>query len=395
MSKKILKNLGICILGVSCLSLGVAFSQNIKNGLNNIKDKIDEVIPSTTTKPVEDNNIEDTVLVDGEVVKTGSVVDMPQKLTFRKASANTEGITINATVLPENATNKSLTWSVAWSRSDLSYNINEFIEIIPSTDTLSCEVRCLQPLSFMAYIEVVCGDIRKTIDVGYIPLYPISDGYDFSVVSYDQGNNWIDEYIIEFNNGVLSVSGDEDNRFGFMAWNYKDLSTDNYYSSSYGHFDSERYFKVGEESFNSGTYDIDVLGVSIRLTQDFYSILQTRWSEIYSSSLSSFVKSGMLYDAQGLDLLNNFGLQDFNILRYFLNSSISSNQIDLIVDTMEECCSKDIYIFELEVNLACRDMEGNVVYSYDYVGSFNPEIKEKYVAVSDISLSSDKINFEE
>ena len=75
--------------------------------------------------------------------------------------------------------------------------------------------------------------------------------------------------------------------------------------------------------------------------------------------------------------------------------SISSNQTDLIVNAMKECLSNDIYIFELEIFLNYCDREGTVVYSCDYVGSFNPEVKEKYVAVSDICVSTDDIIFKD
>lgn len=121
---------------------------------------------------------------------------MPQKLNFSAVSADSvsasNGITIRATVLPENADNKSVDWSVAWAEDSAlkNENVSDYLTVVPASDgSTTAVITCLKAFrDNMIVITVTTRDGGFTADcyVSYIgKLASLSfEGYTDSVDSY-------------------------------------------------------------------------------------------------------------------------------------------------------------------------------------------------------------------
>lgn len=129
MKKNIFKFLSAAALvGVTTLSLtSCKFVDTIKGWFD------DDPVTTTETPTTSDN-----VTVDGTDVEQGTSVPLPKQAIFKKASHRT-ALTVKATVLPEDATQKTLTWSLAWKTTS-SETISNYVTISPSADTLSCSI---------------------------------------------------------------------------------------------------------------------------------------------------------------------------------------------------------------------------------------------------------------
>lgn len=129
MKKNIFKILSAAALvGVTTLSLtSCKFVDTIKGWFD------DDPVTTTETPTTSDN-----VTVDGTDVEQGTSVPLPKQAIFKKASHRT-ALTVKATVLPEDATQKTLTWSLAWKTTSAE-TISNYVTISPSADTLSCSI---------------------------------------------------------------------------------------------------------------------------------------------------------------------------------------------------------------------------------------------------------------
>ena len=101
---------------------------------------------------------------NGEELPTGGeATAMPKAMTFRSAAAldgetEYDTVTLTATVLPENATNKSVEWSVRFKNASSAWasgkTVTDYITVTPESDGANkAAVQCLQ--DFGEQIEVV------------------------------------------------------------------------------------------------------------------------------------------------------------------------------------------------------------------------------------------------
>lgn len=90
--------------------------------------------------------------------------------------------TINATVLPTTATDKSLTWTAQFVGSGSSWangkSVSDYVTVTPSADTSKCEVKCLQPFGESVKItatsvsnndvkaECICEYLQRSATIG-------------------------------------------------------------------------------------------------------------------------------------------------------------------------------------------------------------------------------------
>ena len=126
--QKVLKVLGVStLIGVSALSL-----TSCKNPFDTFKDWIHG--SDTPEVPKDDTG----VTVDGNDVKEGTSVPLPKNAIFKRAS-NQNALSVIATVLPENATQKELSWSLTWKTTS-NDNIADYVTISPSSDTKTCSI---------------------------------------------------------------------------------------------------------------------------------------------------------------------------------------------------------------------------------------------------------------
>ena len=113
------------------------------------------VQPSDSADNVTDEN--------GEVLSEGVNV-MPARMTFRNARAITnaseyDSVTIQATIKPDNATNKSVSWSVAFVNPTSAWatgkNVTDYITVTPqSVGSNIATVECLKPFGEQIKIAV-------------------------------------------------------------------------------------------------------------------------------------------------------------------------------------------------------------------------------------------------
>lgn len=120
------------------------------------------VQPSDSVDTVTDEN--------GEVLSEGVNV-MPARMTFRNARAITnaseyDSVTIQATIKPDNATNKRVSWSVAFVNPQSTWatgkNVNDYITITPqSAGSNIATIDCLKPFGEQVKITVVSESNRN------------------------------------------------------------------------------------------------------------------------------------------------------------------------------------------------------------------------------------------
>ncbi len=102
--------------------------------------------PLPTQPDVTDEN--------GNELASGTVYAMPASLAYAvptsESAQASEGVTIQATVLPEYATNKALTWSLAFANPSSAWangkNVNDYVKVeVNGGDSTIVTVSCLAP----------------------------------------------------------------------------------------------------------------------------------------------------------------------------------------------------------------------------------------------------------
>lgn len=112
--------------------------------------------------------------------------------------------TINATVLPSTASDKSLTWTAQFVGSGSSWakgkSVSDYVTITPSTDTSKCEVKCLQPFGESVKItvtsisnndikaECICEFLQQSATIGSSYIWFGSSELEFDMSKTD--NVW-------------------------------------------------------------------------------------------------------------------------------------------------------------------------------------------------------------
>ena len=120
------------------------------------------VQPSDSADNVTDEN--------GKVLSEGVNV-MPARMTFRNARAVTnaseyDSVTIQATIKPDNATNKSVSWSVAFVNPTSAWatgkNVTDYITVTPQSEGSNiATIDCLRPFGEQVKITVVSESNRN------------------------------------------------------------------------------------------------------------------------------------------------------------------------------------------------------------------------------------------
>ena len=120
------------------------------------------VQPSDSADNVTDEN--------GKVLSEGVNV-MPARMTFRNARAITnaseyDSVTIQATIKPDNATNKSVSWSVAFVNPTSAWatgkNVTDYITVTPQSEGSNiATIDCLRPFGEQVKITVVSESNRN------------------------------------------------------------------------------------------------------------------------------------------------------------------------------------------------------------------------------------------
>lgn len=148
-TQTILRALLVTFLIIACVGVGVLgwLSEGFRNwNTNDWKQTV-----STPTTVIQDGN-------GNDMSDTSIVYDMPKKMVFATTAADTS-VTLNATVLPEDATNKKVTWAVCWVNASAEWatgkNIATFFTVTPSSDgATTATVNCAQAFGEQIKITV-------------------------------------------------------------------------------------------------------------------------------------------------------------------------------------------------------------------------------------------------
>lgn len=195
--QKVLKVLGAAALvGLTTLTMTSCSLTDWIGGIIHPTEK-----PETPT-PDEDNKQDSgNVIVDGKELGKDETVDhMPQAIAFRRASNDVSAqsaqgatVTFNATVTPDNATDKSITWSLAWNGSD-SGNVNDYVSLNITNETHTVTVTCNKVFNTQirltgktsggqtatATIDILKRDVSGGMNVdGYLGEEQVSNSFAF------------------------------------------------------------------------------------------------------------------------------------------------------------------------------------------------------------------------
>lgn len=236
MKKNIFKFLSAAALvGVTTLSLtSCKFVDTIKGWFD------DDPVTTTETPTTSDN-----VTVDGTDVEQGTSVPLPKQAIFKKASHRT-ALTVKATVLPEDATQKTLTWSLAWKTTS-SETISNYVTISPSADTLSCSITVKKGFNVPINLKATSKDgISATCQLDFLKQV---QSFNFKSIHTDEGCNSqgsfsSSNFTYTFGQDTINYSEYDDNcsTFGdqLMMWTNTTYLTNKYYGEwCYSYFVNE------------------------------------------------------------------------------------------------------------------------------------------------------------
>ena len=135
---------------IAVLLVGMAASLIL--AVNNGKDKEDDV-------PVQE---EEQIAVDGDgnEMESGKTYAMPANMIFASAAAEqTDGITLQATITPETAENKTVDWGVSFVNPTSAWasgkTASDYVTVTPTSDgALTATVNCLKAFGEQIKITV-------------------------------------------------------------------------------------------------------------------------------------------------------------------------------------------------------------------------------------------------
>lgn len=449
--KGILKTLAVGALAVGVIGVGIGtayhFKDNIKNWFDNIVNPEPTPTPTPTPGTNEDvNHSSGGVYVDGKEIGKNDVVSyIPKTIKFTNVSSRTSdnaivgsSVTINASVLPENATNKNITWSLAWDEQVLEnsekyeydYNkINEYISI-KSNDSYNNSITIT--LNHVIYDHVIltgktADGATCSIDINMISLPAkislalnqgtfthnsdgITNTYNVEQVFLDDDiylkyrnidNQLYDSHVNLENNStgcngpyissVLKTGVNGTNKLGSGQSNYCNgfrMTIDEFYGDD---------FLLGENFYIACDYSF---------TNDFLSFCESKGESSFINCFKS-ITNDRYYMYK-----NDF----FPVTSYFTNSSILNfyspnsktglseyENVYKFGQLVDEFTKKDdaLAVFYLKIKIGLLKKEYDsvnyvpednilIVSTVDYL--FSPGV-DNYVASTDIDVDSDNITF--
>ncbi len=173
--------------------------------------KTEQTTPATPEK--KDNGgavITDTEnTTDGVSINSKKLMRSEYEENGISAQAET-AFTLTATVLPEEAFDKSVDWSVAWQNSGSSWasgkNVNDYYSITPTSDG-SCTANAVCKQAFAEPVIIKCklrkADIYATVKADY--LAKLLD-IEFNAPPYELGNYGSYEFLYRANYSIGTIT---------------------------------------------------------------------------------------------------------------------------------------------------------------------------------------------
>ena len=135
------------------------------------------------------------------------------RLKQNKMATDTDRISIIAEVLPANARDKTVNWSIDWSNHPGGTNLDEYFDLRITDDTLTCTIIMLKPFSNQATLTCksnMVPSIKSTCTVDYISR-TVSSGQSETLFNGDDPNNLATTYFLDMliasATASLNVSG--------------------------------------------------------------------------------------------------------------------------------------------------------------------------------------------
>ncbi len=144
-------------------------------------DDTDKENPDTTetTETTGDVVTDDTPDGTIQTLSSGTVYAMPARMMFRQVSAlsatASEGITVNATIKPDTAVNKNVSWQVSWENPNEAFasgkNASDYVSVVPlASGSATATITCLQPFGSTIQVSVISESnpgVFATLTVDY------------------------------------------------------------------------------------------------------------------------------------------------------------------------------------------------------------------------------------
>ena len=277
--QKVLKVLGAAALvGLTTLTMTSCSLTDWIGGIIHPTEK-----PETPT-PDEDNKQDSgNVIVDGKELGKDETVDhMPQAIAFRRASNDVSAqsaqgatVTFNATVEPDYAVDKNVTWSLAWNGSN-SGNVNDYVSLNITNETHTVTVTCKKV--FNTQINLTAKTSGGQTATATLDVLKELSAIKFAASYYENGGDAENPYPTNFDESILINSKqvtyiDEDNRFGDI--NFAE-NTNAYDGENYNGDSKEIYFGFAYEDADiSGTVGTITSEIKYTLTDGFKTFLSS------------------------------------------------------------------------------------------------------------------------
>ncbi len=332
--QKVLEVLGVStLIGVSALSL-----TSCKNPFDTFKDWIHG--SDAPEVPKDDAG----VTVDGKDVKEGASVPLPKNAIFKRAS-NQNALSVTATVLPENASQKELSWSLTWKTTS-NDNIAEYVTISPSSDTKTCSITVKKGFNIPINLTAKTKDgSSATCQLDFLKQITSFQWFTTGTEVEDSDSPHSIEcqanYTFDFTYGnddiYFSEINDGSSAFGdyLYMWNI-------YYNN---YFENNLHLDYGD-CYLMGNYKHNIVGTigEIRTyeTASAYHVLGTDTDVYYNYELTDAAKTALTnanlskyIKASYTDVSGDS--QSQNLMYDMFSSNITSSDIQKILEVLKTC----------------------------------------------------------
>lgn len=151
--------------------------------------------PAAEEQPDADNPAEESAPIDAAITNSEHVMLTMSMATTAAEDGYTKSVTLTATVMPEDAPDKSVDWSIAWNEAP-TYGDNpvtDYVTVTPQSDGSNvATVTCLKPFALDTII-ITCttrvGGFTATAQVSYAG-FPTELGFTTSSMTGKVDSGW-------------------------------------------------------------------------------------------------------------------------------------------------------------------------------------------------------------
>lgn len=280
----------------------------------------------------------------------------------RLSTGSSSGVSITATVLPSNATDKTLTWNLEWVErtgySASNYTLSNFVSKVVSSNTLNCNITLLK--RFPMQIKVTVAS-KTNSDVSASCLLDCYSVMDFN--AKEGGAQFELSYSVDSVGNKYEIFGcsDLDSEIVLEGMTYDSI------------------FNTGDASFNSITEEEII---------DCYGTIKTTESYVVLIGLSSSLKS--MLEAKGITFNDDYTILKTNRVDGYLSDLITNFTSNK--DTILNILNSTNNWFELYISFTNTYNGSTVNYVEKVIQLKGFSVADYYSNVSVKSIVLDKEN---